>query len=131
MAKENNRCSPTDTLLLGSELDFSEIESIPEVPVEKQIPQRQTTKIVFNNTIVPVPTRLTDQKVIVPDANFKIPKNTKPEEKSDFTRNRDPRIRKNMDKQDPKKASVFSRLGRPAASFSRETRYTVWNEEKI
>ena len=62
MAKENNRCSPTDTLLLGSELDFSEIESIPEVPVVNQIPQRQTTKIVFNNTIVPVPTRLTDQK---------------------------------------------------------------------
>ena len=125
MAKENNRCSPTDTLLLGSELDFSEIESIPEVPVEKQIPQRQTTKIVFNNTIVPVPTRLTDQKVIVPDANFKIPKNTKPEEKSDFTRNRDPRIRKNMDKQDPKKASVFSRLGRPAASFSRYEKQNI------
>ena len=84
MEREENRCSPTDTLLLGSELDFSEIESIPEVPVEKQIPQRQTTKIVFNNTIVPEPTKLTAQKVIVPDANFKIPKKYKNRRKNRF-----------------------------------------------
>ena len=91
-----NRCSPTDTLLLGSDLDFSEIESIPDMPVDKKKIQKPTTKIVFNNTIVPVPTRLADN-VIVPDTSFKIPKSTKPEGKSDFTRNRDPRIRKNMD----------------------------------
>ena len=113
-----NRCSPTDTMLLGSDLDFSEIESIPDVPVDKKKIQKPTTKIVFNNTIVPVPTRLADN-VIVPDTGFKIPKSTKPEGKSDFTRNRDPRIRKNMDEQEPEKASVFSRLGRPAVSFSR------------